>query len=215
MPKNFLITRPQHERTVTYLYNWSQEILNFAKDNNIKFSDLKGKKANRNGVESYLTKQEPRFVIFNGHGSPNEVDGHQDEPLIIGGENEKLLKSKITYTIACDSATELGKKAVKNGCDSFIGYEGSFCFVHDSNRECNPVKDKLAEPFKKTSNQIVFSILKGQTVKEAVEKSKRLSKKLIKEYSTSDAELSNKEIRFWLFWNMNLLKLLGNESAVF
>lgn len=209
------MTRPNHEIRVTYLFHWGKEILNFAKKRNINFSDFKDGKANKKDVEKYLRKQNPRMIVFNGHGNATMICGHEDEPLIISNENEDLLSSKIAYAIACDAAKKLGKDAVKKGCDAFIGYEGPFGFVRDASRECNPSKDKFAKPFKQVSNVIVTSLLKGSSVKESVEKSKRLTSELIKEYSTSDAESGHKDVRFWLFWDKFFLKFIGNPMAKF
>lgn len=213
--RSFLITRPQHEKVVSYLFCWAEEILKFAKDNNIKFYDLKGEKAIRDIVSSYIKKQEPKLVIFNGHGTPTTINGHKDKMLIESDVNEDLLVSKIIYAVSCDSAADLGKKAVQKGAETFIGYDGPFSFVNDANKECKPEGDKFAEPFKKTSNEIVISLLKGKTVKETTEKFERLSFDLINKYSMSDAEPGYKEIRFFLFWNKFFYKAIGNPQAVF
>ena len=66
--EKFLITRPNHDDRVSYLHNWGKEILLFADKNNIKYSDFEGKEANRNEVTKFLQKQNPKLVLFNGHG---------------------------------------------------------------------------------------------------------------------------------------------------
>jgi len=215
MTSDFLITRPKHDIVVTYLSKWSKEVLDFAKNKNIKFTDFEAEQANRKNVEKYLKKQNPRLVVFNGHGNATMICGHKDEPLIVSNENEKLLKSKITYAVACDAAKELGKNAVKKDCEAFIGYDGPFGFVRDASRECTPQKDKFAEPFKKISNVIVTSLLCGDSVKTSVEKSQHLTSELIGKYSTSDAEPGYKDVRFWLFWDKFFLKVIGVSTAKF
>lgn len=215
MTSTFLIIRPQHDIVVNYLFYWSKEILDFANNKNIKFTNFEGEKASRENVEKYLRKQNPRLLVFNGHGTPAFVCGHKDEPLIICNENDDLLNSKIIYAISCDAAKELGKNAVEKGCEAFIGYEGPFGFVRDKNREGTPQKDNFASPFKETSNIIVTSILDGRSVKESVEKSKQLAIQLIKKYSVSDVEPGYREVRFWLFWNRTFLKVTGKENAKF
>jgi len=213
--KRFLITRPQHDPDVSYLYFWGEEILNFAEENNIFFSDFKGEKANREEVSKFLSKQNPTLVMFNGHGNPKTIAGHKNEPLIKSGENEQLLKSKITYAVACDAAVDLGKKIITKGGLAFIGYEGPFGFAHEPTRECNPRKDKFAEPFKIISNEITLSILKGNTVKEAYNRSQQLCSKLIKQYSASDANKEYETIRFWLFWDKYYQRVYGDELEKF
>ncbi|MDI6806430.1 MAG: hypothetical protein QMD14_01285 [Candidatus Aenigmarchaeota archaeon] len=155
MKSKFLITRPRHDSIVNYLFYWSREIIKFAENKNILFSDFRDKNANRKNVEKFLNTQNPRLVIFNGHGDAKTICGYNNEPLIVKDENEELLTLKIIYAIACNAAKELGESAVEKGCDSFIGYENRFGFAVDSTRIATPQKDKIAEPFKKFSNTVV------------------------------------------------------------
>ena len=78
-----------------------------------------------------------------------------------------------------------------------------------------PMKDKFSEPFKRISNEVIISLLKGKSIKEAYEKSQQLCTKLIIEYSASESEKSYKEIRFWLFWDKTFQKYLGDGNAAF
>lgn len=215
MSDKFLITRPQHDDTVTYFYHWCNGIIKAANEKGVNFSDFKGKRANRAGVEKFLKKQNPDFVMFNGHGSASTICGHKDEPLIISNENDILLKGRITYSISCASAKELGKTAVKKGGTAFIGFNEDFCFVRDAQSECSPDRDRFAEPFRLTSSRISISLLEGRNIKEACNEFRQLSVNLIRKYASSDAEPGNKEIRFWLFWNLWHLRAHGNEEAKF
>lgn len=217
MSKIFLITRPQHEYRVCYLHAWSKEILDFATEKGIDFTDFDKKQSTKENVEKYLKKREPEFVIFNGHGPQDSsaVLGHNDEILIEAGKNTNLLKDTIVYARACFSSTVLGNDIIANGGVSYIGYSGPFSWVHSSDRECNPLKDKIAEPFKKISNEIPISILNGHTTFEAHERSKALCLRLLQEFSSTGNEDLDKEIRFWLFVDMNIQEHLGNPNATF
>ncbi len=42
----------------------------------------------KKNFESYLNKQNPEIVLFNGHGNDFCVCGFKDEPLIESGKNE-------------------------------------------------------------------------------------------------------------------------------
>ena len=213
--ERFLVTRPNHDNTVTYLHNWSKEILSFADKKNIKYSDFEGKKANKADVTRFLLKQDPRLVLLNGHGTSTTICGHKDEDLITIKNNE-LLKDKIVYALACDSASTLGINAVKDKeCKAFIGYEEAFGFVKDASKDCIPSRDKFAEPFKNFSNEISLELLRGKSVGEAMEKSQKMASNLLKFYSASDALPEYKDIRFWLFWDKYFQRALGDQSARF
>lgn len=218
MKKIFLITRPQHEYRVCYLRAWSKEIIDFARKNSINFTDFDGKKATRENVEKYLKKRKPNFVIFNGHGLDDStaILGHNDEILIEAGKNTDLLKDAIVYARACFSSKVLGHDIIaKNGKNAYIGYSGPFSWVHSADRECSPFKDNIAEPFKRISNEIPLSILKGHTTMESNERAKELCLRLIQEHSATGNEELDKEIRFWLFVDMTIQEHLGNPDARF
>jgi len=215
MSEKFLITRPTHDDRVSYLDFWSKDIIKFAEDKNIKYSDFRGKKANKEEVTKFLQKQNPKLVIFNGHGTDSIIFGHKNQPLIVSNENDILLKEKIVYAIACDCASKLGITAREKGCKAFIGYTQPFGFVKDASKECIPNKDEFAKPFKEFSNEVSLALLKGKTAKEAKESSQKVATKLLKFYSGSDALPEYKEIRFWLFWDKYFQELIGEGSAKF
>lgn len=217
MSKIFLITRPQHEYRIAYLHAWSKEILDFATQKNIDFTDFDEKQSTKKNVEKYLEKRKPEFVIFNGHGTEdgNTILGHDDEELIRVGKNTHLLKDAIVYARACFSFNGVGKDVIDNGGKAYIGYTGPFSWVHSANRECNPFKDRIAEPFKMISNEIAISILDGHTTFEAHTKAKELCFKLLRDFSSTGDNDLDKEIRFWLFVDMQIQEHLGNKDSTF
>ena len=148
-----LITRPNHDKVTSYLFNWSKEIIeqNFG----VQFLNLEGENANKNKVESYLKKQNPKLVLFNGHGNDNVICGFKDEIIIQLNENDNLLKGKIIYSLSCSSAKSLGKNAVKKGAHAFIGYKEPFVIYTDSERETTPLKDNIASSFLNPSNLVL------------------------------------------------------------
>ena len=212
-PKKLLITRPRHDTLLNYLFYWSAELIRSAKEHNLTVLNCPGKKANREDVCRYLSKQAPHLVIFNGHGSQTAICGHKGQELIKSGENEELLKSKITYALSCKTAAHLGKQAHKKGASAFIGYEQDFGVVMDNSRICTPAKDRFSDPFRKSSNAVGLSLIKGNTAGEAFEKSQHASSELIREFAASNASKEDKEIRFWLFWNKRFQRLIGDENA--
>ncbi|MBI3190956.1 hypothetical protein HYZ41_04615 [archaeon] len=215
MSKIFLLTRPQHDHRVSYLYSWSEEILNFARNKNISFTDFKRNEANKTNVESYLKKKNPEMIIFNGHGTDTAILGHKDEPLIELDKNDNLLKDKIIYALACYSANNLGSNIIEKGGKCFLGYSKPFAWVHSSDRTCNPATDRISFPFKEISNAIPLALLSGHTTNESNEKAKRIGEKLIEKYSVSTDDETKKDIRFWLFWDINCQEILGDKDAAF
>ena len=198
---SLLITRPRYELVTHYLYFWSQIIIDEAKQRNISVIDLDKEKATKNKVESYLKKQQPTIVIFNGHGNDTCVTGQDEESLIESGKNSHLLKDKIVYMRSCDSGKILGPQVIKEGAKAFIGYKELFRFWTDNNFIQKPLKDTFAQPFFETSNQVALSLIKGKTAEESHEDSLMNYERTISKLLTSNSENSFEVAD--LFWNMH------------
>jgi len=196
-----LITRPRYELVTHYLYHWSEGIVVEAKKRIAKVIDLQNEKANRKNVESYLDKQKPELVIMNGHGSEDCITGQDEEVLIEAGENSHLLKDKVVFMRSCDSGKILGPQAMREGCTAFIGYAELFRFWTNENMVKDPLKDSYARPFFETSNQVALSLIKGKSVREAHEESRKMYEKTLGQLLTSDAE--NSFVASDLIWNMH------------
>lgn len=182
-------------------------------DREIYFLDLKGEDANKVKVESYIKKQNPRTIFFNGHGSDKEICGFKDEILIEINKNEELLKDKIVYSLSCSSAKELGKNAVKKGAECFIGYKSPFVIYTDATRETTPLKDNIAASFLKPSNRLSISLLKGGSAQESSSKSKEEFRKEIRKYISTSAIDGADRIVMALLWDLNNQVVLGNNDA--
>ncbi len=198
---SLLITRPRYEFVTHYFYHWSEEIVKEAKRRIGKVIDLEKDKANRKLVESYLDKQNPEIAIFNGHGNDVCITGHDEEPLIVSGENSGLLKDKVVYMRTCNSGKTLGPQAIKEGCKAFIGYSELFRFWTDKALTTDPLKDDYAKPFFETSNQVPLSLVKGRTAEEAHADSMIEYRKIISNLLISNAE--NSFVVSDLIWNMH------------
>ena len=208
-----LITRPDHDKVTSYLFQWSKEIISSKYPEDIQFLDLRGVNANRGKVESYLKKQNPRVVLFNGHGSDIAIYGFKDQPLIELEKNEELLKGKIIYSLSCSSAKALGVAAIEKGTETFIGYINSFVIYTDVDREATPLKDNMAASFLNPSNKLSISLLKGNTAQEASNKSKEEFKKEIKKFLIGNSISGSDRIATALFWDLNSQVVLGNPDA--
>ncbi len=198
---SLLITRPRYELVTHYFYYWSEEIVKEAKKRMSGVTDLEKEKASRKLVESYLNKQKPKLVIFNGHGNNTCIAGQNEEIIIESGKNSHLLKDKVVYMRSCDSGKTLGPQAVKEGCKAFIGYGELFRFWTDKALVNDPLKDTYAQPFFETSNQVALSLIKGKTPQEAHKDSMIEYRKVISHLLTSNAE--NSFVVSDLIWNMH------------
>jgi len=215
MNKILLITRPDHDITTRYLSIWSEKITELADKKNISVLDLKRKKANKKEFKSRISKMKPLLVVFNGHGGNNYVAGYDNEVLIKSGNNERLLKSKIVYAVSCKSAAGLGPKSITAGTLTYIGYTGDFIFCHDTHKIARPLDDKIVKLFLEPSNQVVISLIKGNTGKEASNRSKKFFLRNIQKLLSSEALPESNQYAKFLWWDMKHQVCLGDKDAQF
>jgi hypothetical protein len=209
----FLITTPESDDVLYYCSKWSEEIIEQAQKKCRNVANLEQKKANRTNFEGHVKKQQPDFVMFNGHGMPDFIAGHNDEILLKKGDNEMLMKGRIVYARSCYALSELGIACVQNGAKAFISYSLPFSFVSDPNRSAHPTKDELAAPCMVTSNMVPLSILKGQNVVDAVEKAKNKMAELISHWETRSDVVEAPFVASCLYWNKLALGFEGDGSA--
>lgn len=198
---SLLITRPYYDKVTHYFFHWSQKLIVEAQNHHIKVFDLAKKKATRKIVESYLRKQVPSLVIFNGHGNSFCINGQDNEMLITTRYNEHFLVRKKVYIRACNAGETLGMRAMASGAIGFIGYKRPFIFWYNPEMLHRPLEDEFAKPFLECSNQVGISLIKGKSIKESHERSIKLYRKKIVEMLTSEAQ--NSFILPELLANMN------------
>lgn len=212
MPNNkiVLITRPNDDPILNFLYFWTEQIVKMAQDKQFVVLDLKGDKANRASLESYIRKNNPSLIIFNGHGTKSSIHGHNNETLVELSVNDKYLKDNIVYARSCESAKELGAKCKAR---AFIGYEWKFIFYYYQENISHPLKDNLARRFLDPSNLVGTTLLKGKTVKEADSRSKKLMLKNYFEMVSSKGSYEEQKVASFLWNNVAGQRLYGNPEA--
>lgn len=208
-----IVTRPQHDVTTKYLSSWAGEIIDFARKKGIEVCDLAREKANRAEFEGRVKKIKPEAVFLNGHGNDDCVTGHDNNPIVSIKENHNILNGKISYALSCNSGKKLGPKVVESGATAYIGYSDEFVFMGDSNYVHRPIDDPKAKPFMEASNQVMISLLKGNSAKDASERSKRKFKDNYTRFSSSNADPDSLQSAQYLWWNMRNQVCLGDTDA--
>ncbi len=208
-----LITRPDHDQVTNYLFYWSKEIIEIASKRGFDILSLDSEKAIRKNLMSMIDKKKPSFIYINGHGDYDKVCGHDNKVLLQTGKREKKVKTNIIYTLSCNCGKILGKHLVKNGVSAFIGYSEAFMFNYDKNNTCNPLNDNIANKFKKSSNIIPDSLLKGNCVQEAYDKSQSEFERQISILRCENAPLGSEHIIASLIWNKTFQTVIGDTNS--
>lgn len=207
---NFLITRPEHDDTTFYLSNWSKETINLAEKKGLRINDLHCEKANKKEFEGRVSKFCPDLIVLNGHGDEDTVTGHKNQELISIQSEDKFLKLNIVYAISCRSAKNLGKKCVEKGTKCYVGYDDDFIFVYEKEKISRPLSDETAKLFLEPSKLFIESVIKNNSVKDALKRSKnKIKENLIKTLSGDEQETL---LARYLWWNLRNFKFHGDDN---
>lgn len=215
MKKTILFTRPCYDNSTTYLFYYASLLIREAEERAFSVLDLKRPRLTRENFSKMIEKSSPTIVFFNAHGTETAIYGDkiegEEEILVEEDVNHKLLNSRLVYARACWAAASLGNKAcLNNGC--FVGYNIPFSFWSDDRWSSKPLNDNTARLFLEPSNLIVSSLLKGNTLEEAVKKSNEMSKKNILKLLKEKEELGALASMILLWSNMQGLQVLGNKT---
>lgn len=208
-----LFSRPCYDITLNYLHYYSKELVVESNQLGHKTIDKEKKDANREMILSVIKKQNPELIMFNGHGSPEEICGHKQEVIISTSKNPETLKDTVVYSLSCSSALKLGPKSIEKGAISFIGYELDFALGKDADSEASPRHDKIAKLFLEPSNILFSSLLNRNDVKTSVEKAKKKMKDNIDYLHTTDSFPNAIHYAPFLFGNYLGLVAHGNNEA--
>lgn len=204
-----LITRPNHDLPTIYLFRWSEALIDLAKKKLFTVLELNGDKADRVTFEKYLKVNRPVFIFLNGHGTVDDVRGIDNEIIVDKNTNGNDIQGAIIYARSCDAGVNLGKTLCALGAKVFIGYDRPFSVITSNWCNSRPLEDNMAKLFLDPSNLLVSTILKGNTVGEANERSKIEMKRniyhLITEGDTSSAT--------YLYNNLLGQVLFGDRNA--
>jgi hypothetical protein len=210
MKKSLLITRPDHEIVTKYCCAWSEAVKELALSKGMDVYDLKGKKANKKDFDSYMRSKNPSLIFLNGHGDSHVVTGYDNKVII---DTESTPSASIMYARSCDAASVLGPILVQKGLRSFIGYMRKFILYYDPQSMMKPDKDSMARLFLESSNLVVTTLIKENTVAEAHNRSRNVMQKNLKYMLSSEANLEEKYAAPAMWSNMTSQVALGDINA--
>ncbi|MCL4374608.1 hypothetical protein M1523_01965 [Patescibacteria group bacterium] len=212
MVKRLLITAPDHDTTTRYLSAWIKPVLELARQRHDPVTLLKGKQANLLNFMG-AAASDIRFIFFNGHGNATSVTGYNNQPLVTTKINLDLLRHKLVYALACQSAKTLGPAAVKQDTASYIGYDEDFIFVYDTENQRHPENDATAGLFLEASNRVATALVEGKTAQAAYTESQQSFNTNITRLLTSESGAEQSSLVRFLVWDKQHQVCLGDPSA--
>ena len=213
MNNSILVTRPNHDFPTTYLYYWSELVIDEAKSKGFSVLDLDGNKANKQKFVSYISRNNPRLIFLNGHGSKDSVAGFDNEVLLDEANCEVLLREKIIYARSCEAGANLGPFSIEKGAAAFIGYNKDFWLIRSKERGTKPLTDPIAKLFLEPSNLVPITLIKGNSTQEAYQKSQDDMRRNFSYMISSRSSHEERDAAFFLFSNYTCQIILGDKQA--
>ncbi len=211
--KRVIVSLPNHDDTTRYLSEMTKILIKrLDQTGKALFTLVEGGEFVKATFESRLKATSFDFVFINAHGFFDSIIGNDGKSVVTSAENEGLFNNKIVYARSCSAAAVLGKTSVKKGCRAFIGYVGPFMFLFDPRFMSNPAKDELSRPFFESTNLIPESIVKGNSVADALEKSKNKYEKEIAYFETVNSPEAPTLVAL-LKYNLSVQKGIGDVEA--
>lgn len=211
--KGFLITRPRSDYLTNLIFHLCDNVLAVAHAKGYRIYQLDAEKANRKLFNSYVRKNKLSLVFLNGHGNTDCVTGHDEEVLIGVGDGDDALTGAIVYARSCDAAVNLAVALVENGTKAFLGYKRKYYLASSVGRVSRPRNDKLARRFIEPANLAVTTLLKGNTVEEADNRSKFEMMKNVFSMLSSAATDEERSAAPLLYSNVRNQVIIGNKLA--
>lgn len=208
MKPSMLVTMPNYDRMTWYLSAWADEYIKTLVPKAMSVYMLRGEDVKRKKFESYVKKQRPTTLFINGHGAADRIAGH-DHDIILDTQNVSVLKGINVYALSCQSAKELGPKAIEAGAKGYIGYKEDFILVSQPSKAGHPKDDAAAALFLNPSNVIVAALGKGHNVQESAQKGKSAYTNSILQALNSDIQSDFDKYVPYLIWNRTHLSVHG------
>lgn len=214
MPKSLLITRPNDDPLLNALFHWCKPIILEAQRKQFNIFDLKAKYAVKTKFESYVSRNNPNLIFFNGHGSKDSIQGYNNEVLVDSTNCLQLLKGAIVYVRSCRAGASLGIISTKpGGAIAFIGYSTRFWLILSKSRSTLPMLDPVAKFFLETSNLVPLSLIKGNNVEEAHKKSRSAMLRSYLFMNSSKATSEQRQAAGFLYLNYLFQVVYGKKTA--
>lgn len=206
-----LAVRTNHDPVTSCLYQWTTPVLKFAEAKRFDVISLEGDKVTKDNIKGRISARKPSFFFFNGHGSATAMFGNKWEE-VITLKDADAFKDMVVFARACDCLQELGKEAVKKGCKAFVGYEKKFWIASLNEMATRPLSDPLTKPIMENSNLVVEELIKGKTVKDAIDKAHEHAAKIILDLVFSDDPYKSPALAA-IVNNDSVLNYEGQDSA--
>ena len=175
---------------------------------------LEGKDASREKLEAFLTKRanegKPSLSLFVylGHGLKGCLQGQDlGESPLLDEDNIGMLAGSTIVSIACYSASALGRVSIAKGVRAFVGFK-NLLFLPELIEGTRGYQGD----FLRSLLVVPLCIAKGYTVKRSVQEFKKISEEYMKKYK-KEQPLFYDDASAWLNNNLKGITYHGDSHT--
>lgn len=188
------VIRPEDDDHARAVGGWWRFVTN---KRNRKIVEVQGRAATRTAVEAGI--RGARGIAFFGHGKKKMLRGL--EPLL-DTDNVQLAANSIVVAVACSSADNLGKKAIRVGVRTYIGFSDKLLSIEDED-----------ERFGAAIAEGVSILLHGGTAAKAHAAMERNLRDLINYYDEAEVYPNGPFALAIAQWDLDCLSARGDLNA--
>jgi len=218
-----LIIAPSHTRETRILAPAAVNLYRFFLSNGVRAHLIAGTGARRLPllVKLRALREQRIAVFYYGHGTKKTLIGDElgirktpNFHLVTENLGNRInrriiegLQGSLVYTIACDSADDLGEFLVANGVRAFVGSTVPMFITHDFDWDRNNVPD-ITDAMTVGPRRLYG----GATLEQAVEDYRSRAFTMMNEY---DFKVRNKELSLMMDQNVRNYKIIGDGGWQF
>lgn len=140
-----LFFRPNFEDLTHYVSSYLKYAVDNAENLGFHVIDLYADMATRENFIENVNGFNPYVIVVGTHGLEDELFAQGGDLLLKSCFNDQILKGRLTFALACKSATSLGYSAVSKDCLVYFGWLEDFVVILDESYP--PLQDPYAYSF--------------------------------------------------------------------
>jgi len=203
-----LISAPKFDQATSITKKYSKAIRDHAEEEGWSFQYLDGEDATPGGIRDALEEADEGF-FFLDHGNYKQLIGQDGDPAV-DLKNADLLSDLVVDVLACQSARDLGPKAIEEDSRAYIGYDEVAFIVDDPEWKRILNKSKI-ELLNGKSARKAYEEQKGEMEKEC-RQSKCPFRKFVQWVKDKFAYVNPLTLEM-MCWNLAHYKMLGDSNA--
>jgi len=212
--------RPRDCKWCMHAYWGLLHIVIYGRDKGYIIDDIAGSECVQENIYPQIAQYDPQFYFGIGHGNTDVyTDNRGHDIWNLFDFKPTNLKDRVIYMWSCLTAKTLGPAIINQyGGKTYIGFDISWTWYDESETDDtphpDPYDDTVARGYFEAGNELIKALFDGDTVQEAVEKSKNKYDEWIGYWTYGEGSSNHLAAQYIaaLVMDKNGLKVYGNNN---